>query len=96
MRRFATPEVAHDLQQSGFEPGGRHVQGTVLFSDIRGFTALVESQPPEEMIELLNADRRAAGKAAIRIGVGIATGEMVAGSTPALSSARHTPASAIR
>jgi class 3 adenylate cyclase len=147
VRRFATSEVAQDLQQSGFELGGRRVQGTVMFSDIRGFTALVESQPPEEtiellntyytlmfdaisghggvvnqmigdglmaifgaplplpdhgaaavhaaldmieMIELLNADRSAAGKAAIRIGVGIATGEMVAGYTGTQQRATYT------
>ena len=54
VRRFATSEVAQDLQQSGFALGGRRVHGSVMFSDIRGFTALVESQPPEETIELLN------------------------------------------
>ena len=54
MRRFATPEVAEDLQQSGFALGGRRVRGSVMFCDIRGFTALVEAQPPEETIELLN------------------------------------------
>ncbi len=147
VRRFATPEVAQDLQQSGFALGGRRVQGTVMFSDIRGFTALVESQPPEEtiellntyytlmfdaisgaggvvnqmigdglmaifgaplplpdhsaaavraaldmieMIELLNAERVASGKAAIRIGIGIATGEMVAGYTGTQQRATYT------
>lgn len=54
VRRFATSEVAQDMQQSGFALGGRLVQATVMFADIRGFTALVESQPPEETIELLN------------------------------------------
>jgi adenylate cyclase len=147
VRRFATSEVAQDMQQSGFALGGRRVHGAVMFSDIRGFTALVESQPPEEtiellntyytlmfeaisghggvvnqmigdglmaifgaplplpdhsaaavraaldmveMIELLNADRAAAGKAAIRIGIGIATGEMVAGYTGTQQRATYT------
>src|SRR6266705_6754686 len=54
MRRFATPEVAQDLQNSGFSLGGKLVRASVMFSDIRGFTALAESQPPEETIELLN------------------------------------------
>jgi len=54
VRRFATSEVAQDLQESGFSLGGRLVQASVMFSDIREFTALVESRPPEETIELLN------------------------------------------
>ncbi len=147
VRRFATPEVAQDLQQSGFALEGRRVQGSVMFCDIRGFTALVESQPPEETIELLNtfytlmfdaisghggvvnqmigdglmaifgaplpladhaaaavraalemvemidllgAERAQAGRAPIRIGIGIATGEMVAGYTGTQQRATYT------
>jgi class 3 adenylate cyclase len=147
VRRFATSEVAQDMQQSGFALGGRRVTGAVMFADIRGFTSLVESQPPEEtiellntyytlmfdaisghggvvnqmigdglmaifgaplplpdhstaavraaldmieMIDLLNADRVSAGKPAIRIGVGIASGEMVAGYTGTQQRATYT------
>ena len=147
VRRFATSEVAQDLQQSGFSLGGRRVNASVMFSDIRGFTALVESQPPEETIELLNTyytlmfdaisshggvvnqmigdglmalfgaplpltdcaasaiaaslemvalieqfnlERTAVGKAAIRIGIGIATGEVVAGYTGTQQRATYT------
>ena len=54
VRRFATSEVAEDLQQSGFSLGGKRVVGTVMFCDIRGFTSIVEQQTPEETIELLN------------------------------------------
>jgi len=147
VRRFATPEVAQDLQESGFALGGKRVRGTVMFADIRGFTTLAEAQPPEETIELLNTyytlmfdaisghggivsqiagdglmaifgaplpladhedaaartaldmiemidlfnvDQAAAGKAPIRIGIGIATGDMVAGYTGTQARATYT------
>jgi class 3 adenylate cyclase len=147
VRRFATSEVAQDMQQSGFALGGKRVHASVMFSDIRGFTALVESQPPEETIELLNAyytlmfdaisghggvvnqmvgdglmalfgaplplddcagsavaaaqemielveqfnlGRAAARKAPIRIGIGIATGDVVAGYTGTQQRATYT------
>ena len=147
VRRFATPEVAQELQQSGFALGGKRIRGTVMFSDIRGFTPLAESQPPEETIELLNTyytlmfdaiaghggivshmagdglmaifgaplplpdhcdaavraalemiemmglfnvERRGAGKPEIRIGIGIASGEMVAGYTGTNDRAAYT------
>ena len=54
VRRFATPEVAADLDTSGFALGGHRVQATAMFSDIRGFTAMAEQAAPEETIELLN------------------------------------------
>ncbi len=147
MRRFATSEVAQDLEQSGFALGGRRVEASVMFSDIRGFTAMVESQSPEETIELLNtyytlmfdainghggvvnqmigdglmaifgaplplpdhpqaavraaldmievielfnAERTAANKPALSIGIGIASGEVVAGYTGTQLRATYT------
>jgi len=147
VRRFAAPEVAQDLQQSGFTLGGKRVNGTVMFCDIRDFTPLVESQSPEatiellntyytlmfnaissqggivsvmaadglmavfgaplplpdhcaaavraalemiELIELFNAEQAAAGKTTIRIGIGIASGEMVAGYTGTNERATYT------
>lgn len=147
VRRFATSEVAEDLLRSGFALGGKCIHASVLFSDIRGFTALVESQGPEETIDLLNTyymlmfdaigshggvinqmigdglmalfgaplpldncagsavaaalemvelieqfnlERSAVKKAAIRIGIGVATGDVVAGYTGTQQRATYT------
>ena len=49
-----------------------------------------------ELIALLNVEREAVGKAAMRIGVGIATGDMIAGYTGTQARAPPTPASAMR
>ncbi|MCO6451637.1 MAG: response regulator [Caldilineales bacterium] len=54
IRRFATPEVAEDLQKSGFALGGKFVEASAMFSDIRSFTAFVETNAPADVIELLN------------------------------------------
>jgi adenylate cyclase len=54
IRKFATEEVADDLEQSGFALGGKFVEATAMFSDIRSFTTIAESQSPADTIELLN------------------------------------------
>ena len=147
VRRFATPEVAQDLAASGFALGGRLVHASVMFCDIRGFTGIVESQPPDVVIELLNTyytlmfdaiggcggvvnqiigdglmaifgaprplpehaacavsaalemhamieqfsrEQLAGGRPALRIGIGIATGDVVAGYTGTDARATYT------
>lgn len=54
LKRFATDEVVRDVQKSGFSIGGQRISATVLFCDIRDFTAMSENMPPEETIDLLN------------------------------------------
>jgi adenylate cyclase len=54
-RKFTSDEVADELLNSGFSLGGRLVEATVLFCDIRSFTTIAESQSPQDTIELLNA-----------------------------------------
>jgi adenylate cyclase len=52
--KFATKEVAEDLLTSGFALGGKHVDASAMFCDIRSFTTISESREPAETIELLN------------------------------------------
>src|SRR5436190_1696037 len=54
LRQFATKEVADDLLTSGFSLGGKHVEATAMFCDIRSFTSIAEALEPDETIELLN------------------------------------------
>ena len=52
--KFATKEVAEDLLTSGFSLGGKYVDASAMFCDIRSFTTIAEAQEPAETIELLN------------------------------------------
>jgi adenylate cyclase len=52
--KFATREVADDLLTSGFSLGGKHVDASAMFCDIRSFTTIAEAREPDETIELLN------------------------------------------
>jgi adenylate cyclase len=52
--KFATKEVAEDLLTSGFSLGGKHVDASAMFCDIRSFTTISEAREPAETIELLN------------------------------------------
>lgn len=147
IRKFATSEVADDLLNKGFSLGGQFVDATAMFSDIRSFTTIAESQSPADTIELLNTyytlmfeaigahngvvnqmvgdglmaifgapvpqdnpgeaavraalemiemvelfdqEQEAQGKAPIRIGIGIATGRVIAGYTGTLRRATYT------
>jgi adenylate cyclase len=146
-RTFATPEVAEQLLKTGFALGGKYVDATVMFSDIRSFTSIAESQSPADTIELLNnyfalmfdaiagyggtlnqmvgdglmavfgapiphedhreravraaqemienlaafnAEQAALNKVQVKIGIGIASGEMIAGYTGTQHRATYT------
>ena len=52
--KFATKEVAEDLLTSGFSLGGKQLEASAMFCDIRSFTTIAEAQEPAETIELLN------------------------------------------
>ena len=63
LRRFLSPQVADAVVSDGADAllaSGR-VGVTVLFSDLRGFTAFAESAPSEQVMGLLAAYHRLAG-----------------------------------
>jgi adenylate cyclase len=63
LRRFLSPQVADAVVSDGAEAllASRRVDVTVLFSDLRGFTAFAESAPPEDVMDVLAAYHGLAG-----------------------------------
>jgi class 3 adenylate cyclase len=55
VRKFATAEVADEILTAGLALGGKHVEASVMFSDIRAFTSITEALSPADTIELLNS-----------------------------------------
>ncbi len=56
-RKYVAPQVVDDIMKNGqynIKLGGENKDIAVLFVDIRGFTPLSESLPPEKVVEILN------------------------------------------
>jgi adenylate cyclase len=54
LEKNVSPEVAAQLMRDGSALGGEEREITVLFVDLRRFTAMSESLPPREVLALLN------------------------------------------
>jgi len=54
LAQVSDPQVADALVHGRVALGGEVRQASVLFCDIRGFTALTEGMPPQEVIKLMN------------------------------------------
>lgn len=52
--KVVSPEIAEKLLSREVELGGEERRVTVLFSDLRGFTAFSERRPAQETVSLLN------------------------------------------
>lgn len=51
---YVSPEVARAAVESGAGLGGEMVLCTVMFSDLREFTALTERLPPHDLVDVIN------------------------------------------
>jgi class 3 adenylate cyclase len=54
LHTFASDAVAEQLMANGFSLGGKSIDATIMFTDIRSFTTYTEKYGAAEIIELLN------------------------------------------
>lgn len=52
--RMVSPAVIQQLNPNSLALGGKRVEITTLFADIRGFTSFSETQSPEKLVSILN------------------------------------------
>jgi len=52
--RMVSPAVIEQLDPNSLQLGGKRVDITVLFADVRGFTSFSESHDPERLVSILN------------------------------------------
>jgi len=55
LHTFASKEVADLLMADGFSLGGKRIDASIMFTDIRSFTTLSEKSNPADTIEMLNS-----------------------------------------
>jgi PAS domain S-box-containing protein len=54
LERMVSPAVLDQVDLNSFKIGGKRVDITIVFADIRGFTTYSEKQTPEDLVAVLN------------------------------------------
>jgi adenylate cyclase len=65
LERMVSPAVLDQINLNSFQIGGKKVEVTCLFADIRGFTSYSETQTPEDLVAVLNRYLAAAADAVL-------------------------------
>ena len=65
LQRMVSPAVLDQIDPNSLQIGGKKVEITILFADIRGFTAYSEKHTPEELVTVLNRYLAAAAEAVL-------------------------------
>lgn len=65
LERMVSPAVLEQIDPNSLQIGGKRVDITILFADIRGFTPYSEKQTPEKLVSVLNQHLAAAAEAVL-------------------------------
>jgi PAS domain S-box-containing protein len=65
LERMVSPAILDQIDPNSLQIGGKKVDITILFADIRGFTSYSEKQSPENLVAVLNRYLAAAAEAVL-------------------------------
>ena len=65
LERMVSPAILDQIDLKSFQLGGKRVEVTTLFADIRSFTAFSEKHTPEDLVAVLNLYLAAAAEAVL-------------------------------